>query len=133
MENQLTTQTSTACQCYFNIFLEEKPLCKGDLRIISSSTPVSEEQHQKLEGKYLCQTHYNQEQQTKKKGQTKTKDALINLPVRFCKVLELDSTTKICHRCIKFTDNDSDYVTNHNYIPATKWLPQTTNTIQKKI
>ncbi|CAG8791641.1 5465_t:CDS:1, partial [Racocetra persica] len=60
MENQ-TTLTSTACQCYYNIFLEEKPLYKGDLKTISSSTPVSEEQRQKLEEKYLCQTYYNRE------------------------------------------------------------------------
>ncbi|CAG8462096.1 11367_t:CDS:2, partial [Scutellospora calospora] len=44
MEDQLTTLTSTA---------QEEPLCKGILRAISSLTPISEEQHQKLEGQYL--------------------------------------------------------------------------------
>ncbi|CAG8702931.1 7721_t:CDS:2, partial [Cetraspora pellucida] len=84
----------------------EELLCKKILKAISSLMPISKEQHQKLEGQCLWQT--------------KTKDALINLPVRFCKVLELDSTSKICHRCIKFTNNDPDYITNNNDSQATK-------------
>ncbi|CAG8800133.1 23263_t:CDS:2, partial [Cetraspora pellucida] len=39
----------------------EELLCKGILRAISSLTPISEEQCQKLEGQCLCQTHYNRE------------------------------------------------------------------------
>ncbi|CAG8783648.1 25114_t:CDS:1 [Dentiscutata erythropus] len=130
------------CQCYFNT--EEQLLCEGDLRKIRFSIPISEEQHRALEEKCLCQTHYNCEvvnknyyqehqkklneycaypkhsiykQSTKKKKQAESKDALINLLVRLYKILELDSTAKIC---IKFTDKDSNYITSNNYIQATK-------------
>ncbi|CAG8841242.1 36392_t:CDS:2, partial [Gigaspora margarita] len=51
--------TSMARQCYFNVFSEKQLLCKGDLRMIGFSTPISKEQRQELEEKYLCQTHYN--------------------------------------------------------------------------
>ncbi|RIB28219.1 hypothetical protein C2G38_1564679 [Gigaspora rosea] len=147
-----------ARQCYFSTS-EEQLLCKGELRTISFSTPISEERRQELEGKCLCQTHYNHEvvnknyyqkhqtklneycahpkhsiykQSTKKKEQTKSKDALINLPVRFYKILELDSTAKICHRCIKFTDQDPDYITSNDYIQAIKRLrfSQNSNNIE---
>ncbi|CAG8847301.1 4816_t:CDS:1, partial [Gigaspora margarita] len=70
------------------------------------------QKHQtKLNEYHTYSKHSIYKQSTKKKEQTKSKDALINLPVRFYKILELDSTAKICHRCIKFTDQDPDYIT----------------------
>ncbi|KAF0475947.1 hypothetical protein F8M41_024502 [Gigaspora margarita] len=146
MEVQQMDPKSTTHQCYFNIFSEEETLCKGVLRAISHLTPISEEKHQELDGKYLCQTHYNygvvnkahyQARQIKlneccaylkhdiykqktKKNKKKCKDALINLPAQLYKVLELDLTAKICHRCIKYMDSDSDYITNNDYTQATK-------------
>ncbi|KAF0468325.1 hypothetical protein F8M41_025843 [Gigaspora margarita] len=96
---------------------EEQLLCKRDLRTISFSTPISEEQRQELEGKCLCQTHYNHEVVNKnyyQKHQTKLKE--------YCShpTHKLDSTTKICHRCIKFTDQDPDYITSNDYNQAIK-------------
>ncbi|CAG8784035.1 21893_t:CDS:2, partial [Dentiscutata erythropus] len=118
MEAQLMTLISTERQYYFSTFSEEKLLCKGDLKAISFLTPISKKQHQELERKYLCQMHYNHE--------IKSKDVLINLPARFYRILKLDSTTKICHRCIRFTDNDPDYTTNKDYI-QTKQVSQKQN------
>ncbi|CAG8739745.1 24800_t:CDS:2, partial [Gigaspora rosea] len=109
MEVQQTDPKSTTHQCYFNIFSEEEISCKGVLRAISLLTPISEEKYQELDGKYLCQTLYNYE---------------------LYKVLELDSTAKICHRCIKYMDSDLDYITNTQ---ATKWSSQDKNIIQKAI
>ncbi|CAG8683775.1 11224_t:CDS:2, partial [Gigaspora rosea] len=117
--------------------MEKETSCKGVLRAISLLTPISEEKHQELDGKYLCQTHYNYEVVNKahyQACQIKLNEyALINLPARLYKVLELDSTAKICHRCIKYTDSDSDYITNNDYTQATKWSSQDKNISQKAI
>ncbi|CAG8471628.1 11546_t:CDS:2, partial [Dentiscutata heterogama] len=105
-----------ARQCYFSTS-EEQLLCKGELRTISFSTPISEERRQELEGKCLCQTHYNHEVVNKnyyQKHQTKLNEYCAHPKHK------LDSTAKICHRCIKFTDQDPDYITSNDYIQAIK-------------